>query len=414
MSRGLKNLGLAGLLAAAVLFAPAAQAAAPLSIPTLKTTTQTKRAALAHAERDVASLRDQQATLAHRINALKRLEANDKLSNTAELERLLSQSVEAERTLAARQRVVETKQKDLASWVRKATQQIDAAVKRNVPKMKSGPVKSRKKAARRIKALLAFRKQLDAQARSPAADNAAKWARYVDVRIDPLDGPGELADKADFVEDARDKFEKKRSAIREMLADARRERSIRRAASEFRADLALFDEESRSVRVTRGTTNVLAAQDASEAVNSPAPTRQGGTDAPPTEGGGNESFQGTPPPNSPTLTAGDDTTGFAEPTATPQLDGVKVGPTTGVPAAAPPPAASGGTTAPTIVRGMDAQALIELRTEELGSANLAPETLQRLLAELEALDRHLAAQAERLRKRARALEADEASARGMK
>ncbi|MEQ8978279.1 MAG: hypothetical protein RL846_10140 [Deltaproteobacteria bacterium] len=198
-----------------------------------------------------------------------------------------------------------------------------------------------------------------------------------------------------------------------MLADARRERSIRRAASEFRADLALFDEESRSVRVTRGTTNVLAAQDASEAVNSPAPTRQGGTDAPPTEGG-SESFQGTPPPNSPTLTAGDDTTGFAEPTATPQLDGVKVGPTTGVPAAAPPPAASGGTTAPTIVRGMDAQALIELRTEELGSANLAPETLQRLLSELEALDRHLAAQAERLRKRARALEADEASARGMK
>ncbi|MEQ8978278.1 MAG: hypothetical protein RL846_10135 [Deltaproteobacteria bacterium] len=176
-------------MAAAVLFAPAAQAAAPLSIPTLKTTTQTKRDALARAERDVASLRDQQATLAHRINALKRLEANDKLSNTAELERLLSESVEAERTLAARQRVVETKQKDLAGWVRQATQQIDAAVKRNVPKMKSGPVKSRKKAARRIKALLALRKQLDAQAHTPAADNAAKWARYVDVQIDPLDGP---------------------------------------------------------------------------------------------------------------------------------------------------------------------------------------------------------------------------------
>lgn len=412
MVRGLKFSGLAGLLAAAALFAPAAEAAAPLSIPTLRQTSQDRRATLAAREQSVVTLREQQAVLAHRITALKRLEAANRLSNTAELERLLSQSVEAERTLAERQRDVETERRDLNAWVKRTTQQIDVEVKQRVPAIKKGSAKSRKKAARRIKALLSLRKEIESVAREKSDDGTAKWSRYVDVKIDPLDGPAELADKADFVEDTRDKYEKKRAAIREMLADARRESAIRRAASEFRSDLSLFDEESRSVRVTRGTANRAANEGADFSGGEPTSVRGPGVgQAPPPS-----NQESAPPTDAPTLTAGerDDTTGFMDPTsvAIPQQDGLKVGTGNPVPAATPPPV--GGAVTPSIVRGLDAQALIKLRTDELGDKNLAPETLEQLLQELEALDRHLAAEAERLRKRARALEVDEANARGMK
>lgn len=404
MRRSAENLMVMGLLALAVASAPAPVLADTLPLAELQRTARDKRAVLDHAEKAVATTHEQQATLEHRIDALKRLEADNRLPNRGELERLLRRSVEAEQNLTERQRAVDVAHDELVRWARRTTRRIDAEVKRRVPDMKRGALAQRREAARDIQRLLTFRKELETLGRRDDA-GAEKWSQYVDVKIDPLDGPAELADKADFVEDTRDKFERKRAAIRTLLDDAKRERAIQRAASEFRSDLSLFDEESRSVRVPRTGASASAER---TAVESPQSNDDGRFSAPPSS----DPASPTTPQNGAAAPAPGfqnvDESVRTDLGAEAPRDSVTVG------ATAPRPTVTESAPTPTIVRGLDAQSLITLRVEDLDRQNLTPATLRKLIAELDELDRHLAAQAERLRKRARALEADEARSGEMK
>ena len=392
-------------VAAALLSAAPSLALADVPVEKTRSDLRVRETRIRTARRAVEQTQSNQATLEHRITALKRLAADNRLSDRSELERLLRESVAADRALADRRRAVTGASDDLTRWARRTIREIDVEVKRRVPDMKRGSINSRKNAARRIAALMKLRKELDAASRRrPTTSATVSWAKYVDVKIDPLDGPTELAEKADFLEDTRDKYDKKRRAILQLLAQAKRENEIRRAAGEFRDDRSIFDDESRSVRVPRTTgalasaTNDKSGQDAEAALDAPA------FQAAETPGGQRNSDP-SPPPETGVLqgpTTTDDTAARTPPPAAePQ------------PAPSPTPTRTAATPAPAegpAVRGVDAQRLIGLRIEELGNQNLDPATLKRLLAELYALDKHLAAQAKTMRQRAEALEADEARA----
>lgn len=353
--------------------------------------------------RAVTKTQADQATLEHRITALKRLAAENRLTDRSELERLLRESVAANRVLDARRAEAKKARADLTRWARDTIRNIDAEVKQRAPDMKRGSLANRKKAARHIGALMKLRKELQASLRAPAAPTApTNWSKYVDVKIDPLDGPTELGEKADFIEDTRDKYEKKRRAILRLLSDAKREAEIRRAAAEFRDDRSIFDDDSRSVRVQRSAVASAGGQNrattTAETADQPASfNAQAGTNQQQTSNDVPLNGLASPPT--------DDSTA-RESSPPPAADpSTKVGGGTAAPTAATPtPAANPAT------RTVDAQTLIGLKIDQLGASDLDPATLQRLLKELTQLDKHLADQAKKMRDRAAALESDEARA----
>ncbi|MEM7678707.1 MAG: hypothetical protein AAF449_22225 [Myxococcota bacterium] len=166
-----------------------------------------------------------------------------------------------------------------------------------------------------------------------------------------------MSEKADFVEDTRDKVNRKRIALIKLLKEARRERQIAQAAQDFRTDITLFDEETRQGRVLRQN-RTTSAGDRVEA--------DGNFGSPAVENPG-------------------------------ELTDV---PTTG--AQAPPQP----TTDP-MLRAINPDVLINLRVEDVAAGALDVATLQRYVEDLRALERFLSGQAESLRQRAQTLEADE-------
>lgn len=344
------------------------------------------------AEAHLSATRRGYDVLAARIAKLKKLPAPS-LAEQNELQALLRRSVAAEQDLAVAQEGVRTAKTAVEVAVRAQAIKINAQIKRLVPKLKSGPVAERKKAAKQINALRGLRQEfrqvlvsLKQKAVAPKT-----WSKY-EVAIEPLDGPTDLYEKADFVEDTRDKMRKKRMALARLLTESRQEQEIARAAQDFNTDISLFDEESRTVRVPR--------QPGSNAdVETSAPTRQSDEQA-------DDLAQG--PVASPTTPesppSGTDGRQDADPSTGGQFQGN--------PNSAPSPTgpADGNPALPTLSRDITPDLLINLRVEELAAAGLDLATLDRLVKELEALDAFLKQQARSIRKHATELEKRESNA----
>ena len=322
-------------------------------------------AAASHLE----GLRREQAGLEDQITALKKSGQRGPA-----LERLLGRSIDAVQAFDAAQTELDDAARALEGALRDAIAAIDREITRKKPAMQRGSLTDRRKAAYAIKALRTLRKQFRAEfaALTRSADRRKAWAQYA-VKFNAQDGPTELIEKADFVEDTRDKIVRKRRALIRLLAEAQQERELAQAAKDFRTDVTLFDEETRQGRVLRQSRASVASVSAD---GSDTPT----ADAPPSlsgdNGGDPSEFEGA------------------------RDDQGAVPPTSG-----PPPASLQA--APAALRDINPDVLINLRVDDLAAGALDAATLERYVSDLRALERFLSGQAETLRKRADTLEADE-------
>lgn len=353
------------------------------------------------ARHDLARTRARHGELAGRITALKR-----KNPPGGELQRLLRASLAAEHQLEAALSQVGRARADVERTVRGSVGRIDQEIRNLVPKLKTGSLTDRRAAARRINQLRDDRKALRntlAALKDARATPRRDWSKY-QVQVEPLDGPSELDEKADFVEDTRDKLGQKRQALASLLREARQEQQIARAARDFDTYVRIFDEEARSDRVTRQPNSRGAVVQTSA---TDTPSAGAGTDSQSESfsgGRGTEVPNAASPPQSvgnsvdPNLNTGTDGPGTA---LSDDGSGTKNGvqsPTVVAPEAS----------APSVARDINADLLLNLRVSDLEGQDLDLATLQRLIAELEDLDGFLAAQAASIRQRARTIEADEA------
>lgn len=342
------------------------------------------------AQRALDAARARHEELAHRITALKRVSAGA----NATLTTLLEASITAERELAER---VAARDKAKAEVERRATDSvklIDAEIVALRPSLNLPA--ARAEAARQLKALVADRNTARAAlarvARTETSTPKA-WAQY-EVKVEPLDGPADLREKADFVEDTRDKLKKKREALERLVADARQSREIARASANFRTELGLFDEQARTGRVARsseaGASNVLSdatreetTQGAPETAAPTSPPARTASPEEPADGLTAPGFGAAPAP-------------APAPSAQPTTTGA---PTVPAPSAAPLP------------KSVDPTQVLNLDIGALGAGQDVA-SLEALLRDLQAIDRFLDARAAQIRRRAEALEADESQVLG--
>ncbi len=387
------TLALAGI--SAPLSAPAWAGEVPAvdrSLASVETSVQSLEAA----QRALATARAHHDELAHRITALKRLRRGEA---SAPLTELLERSVAAEKDLSARTAARDAAKAEVERRVGSAVQLIDEHIRGLRPRLKSTEGAERTTVALRLKSLLADREAARAALGRVGSERSTPqaWAQY-EVKVEALDGPADLREKADFVEDTRDKLKKKRQALERMVADARQAREIARAAVNFRTEVGLFDEQTRTGRVAKSESAQLAGArsggDATLAETAPQGPNKAATD-----------------PETPTV-------GLVAPPA-PATDG----PTDRTNEFSNIDDGSGGTTAPApapvapapsavpLPRSVDPAAVLNLDVRALG-AGKDMASMEAMLAELVKLDQMLGAQASQIRRRAQALEADEARALG--
>ena len=390
--RGTRHL-LAFTALSAVLAAAPLAAAAPVPLDALRRSAATAQSRWSSAAERLADTRATQSALEHRVAALKRLNERQPRANHAELERLLRESLEADRALEAQKAEVARLEAAFRQALRDAVGAIDGEIRALVPGLQTGTLDARKSAARRINELRAARDELRGELAAVASGpSSGRWGR-LSVEIEPLDGPSELNEKADIVEDTRDKLRAKRRALDGLLREARQEREIARAARDFSTDVSLFDEESRVGRVLRGGGPRAAASDAQRAPNS---------------GGGEElGVAGQPDPTGAFAESHDSTGGARGPAA----PGFSADPAPPAPVA-PPASNAPPVQIPSVSRELSPELLMRLRIEELAASKLDVATLEQLVAELERTERFLAKEATRIRQRAEQLEEDETKALG--
>jgi hypothetical protein len=388
-------------------FAATVAGAEPVRVSELLSRVDGAVADLSAARASERATRDAQSALAHRISALKR--ADRGASDDAELERLLRDSIEADKVLARQIGDARRRQEGVARLVRDAFEQIDKRMKELTPHLaEARPLHERQRAQAELKELIGARTRMRSVLVSiKEKEEARKWTDGV-VQIDPLDGPTELGDKADAVDLARTRIEKKK----ELLARLIREKRIAKAAQTFNSDVNVFDEAVRTGRVSRkeGGNPEAAVQlsDDADPANKGPEERAAPPQAPPVPQSGfaTEADDGAaaPPPADPDPGRNDNLAGAA---AQPQL-GVS-------------PTARGSVTALGQVAGaapvakqMDPNALINFPIDQLESEAVDIATLEKLIADLESLDAALADHAQKIRSRATQLERDEAKTRGSK
>lgn len=264
------------------------------------------------------------------------------------------------------------------------------------PLLRIGALENRKSAAARLLAIRDERRALLAEraALAPSAD--ARWGR-TKVGVDPLDGPEELREKADFLADAEDKLRGKRVQLLAAL-DARVRRSrLDRAADRFARGNRLFDEETRPGRV-------LASPGASALIESENPTRGDSAGAPTSPGvseGGEFGSDAPGPPNvSPSPT--NPQSGGAVDFSADQGDVGRLV-TQPPPVAGDPTTSAGGSPSPvpSVTPARSLGDLLDLEPStwrETGS-----DEVRALIEALEAAERELSAERRALLERARAL-----------
>jgi hypothetical protein len=332
------------------------------------------------AKQKLAQTHGEAAALEHRIAAMKRL------GNEAELERLLRESVAVETALRTATKAVDSRANEARRAIAETLAAIEARIGELKPRLKQGEYESRQAAARDINTLRDLHREVRGL-NNRLKDSSVvpqSWSRY-EVKIDPLDGPKELGEKADFIDDTRDRFQKKLGDLRKVLRDAREEQDIARAASSFQTDARLFDEEDRFGRVQKraGGNADTALDERRETSGDPNPAPQAPQVGTPVADPNLGAFP--PPAESPT----DDTN--ARPGSAPQLGARTF-------EAAP------------LIKEVDPNLLLNLRVEALeGRTDIA--TLEQLVRDIERLERFLATRSGDLRRRAIQLKEDEARAR---
>lgn len=346
------------IVLACVLLGAAPAVAAPGGPKRPLPTVADARLALARARAEVQTLTRTQQALAREIDALKRdLRERDSPRLTQRLNASVALERRLERADANRLAAAST----LSRTARLRIRAIDAEMARRSSKLRTGPLEARRLEAKALLQLREERVRLREELRGLDRGQAELWASYR-VEVDPLDGPNELREKADFLEDARDKLQKKRAALVALVDSARRRQRMARTAREFAAESDLFDEETRPGRITRGqaaTPSRLAVDFENQA---PAPVAGDGPEI------------------------GTDSGGF-----TGRSDDL-----------AQPPAAVTIAPAPSAARDLGPLLQLDPTAGDLSTED--PKALQALIQRLDAADRELRESAERLRKRARNLD----------
>lgn len=346
--------------------------------------------------------------LAHRLAAMKRLRGEQKLGTSGALEDLLRASQAAEKALAEKAEARNAAKRD----AEKKTALAMEAIKAKKGSLRTGLLSKnpaeRTEAAKKLRELEASYNELQSQLASVSGDRALPraWKQY-EVKIDPLDGPAELREKADFVEDLRDKFLRRKREVEARLAEARQEREVARLAKDFHTETTLFDEQSVSSRVAR--TAGSGAERATTLTDNSASGKtadvQGARTTPPPLGA-----PAGPQPSPPPQTAAQDGANFGSPApeSNPGLSGV------------PGAGGSGGETvrpaalsAPVLPKQLDLNGLLNLSSKDL-DRNLDVDSLEALLKDLGQLDAFLSSRAGTIRSRAATLESDETRAKGSK
>ncbi|MFO0725744.1 MAG: hypothetical protein U1E65_18305 [Myxococcota bacterium] len=343
--------------------------------------------------------------LAHRITAMKRI------GTSSALEQLLQQSQLAEKALAEKAAERNLAKKDAEKKIAAALESIRATKNGLRGALTSKNPSERQEATKKLRELEGSYNELQgalAAANSePSVPRA--WKQY-EVKIDPLDGPAELREKADFLEDLRDKFLKKKREVEARLSEARQEREIARLAKDFATETTIFDEQSVPARVVRTS----AGSSAEHTLAVPNETSGAGKLA---DSGGARGAT-SPPPN-PTQNP---STGLTSPTP-PPANGDFAGqgspsPAQGGTPSAPVVSTSGdtaaravatGLSAPVLPKQIDLNGLVNLSSKDLDK-NLDVASLEALLKDLGQLEGFLAAHAGTIRQRAKTLEVDEAHA----
>jgi hypothetical protein len=348
----------------------------------------------------LADATEEQRRLAERIAASKTK------GGGRELERLLQASLESERQVAARSREASERSNMVRRAIDEAFRKAASEFRVVKPELRSKDAARRERAQQSVALIQKMRARLkDHQlaVTQPHESTPKDWERY-DQKPSKNDGPEELRAKADFVADHRDKFKKKRQELLKLIEEARQERELSRIAANFQQDAFLYDENARSGRVARGTTNELAAAGNND-------TNRGYEAAPPVAGG--VAQQNPPPANpSPPLAADSDPNGaFNSPTEGRGTDIPKEDSATGgQPNVPTPPAAtpSLGASVP-LPREFNPTALLNLEIDRIDAASVSLEQLLSTLKNLEKLDELLARREAELTTKATQLEQAEKS-----
>ena len=346
----------------------------------------------------VQNLESQNLELAHRIAALKRVRRTDVANR--KLENLLQQSVGAAAELERLVQQQSSRAQLCRESIRSGIKAIDKKISTQKAGLKSSSSTKRRQTAKRLRRLLQSRKQLrNMQSQLRATQGMPKsWKQY-EVRIDPLDGPEELREKVDFIEDTRDKLLKKRKRISILIKERKQVLALAKAANQFATDVSAFDESARSGRVerqgTRGQsfTGAFVAND--EAANVSA--------APPPRASASGSSQESPDQTvSPGATGGSDNSSQAPENDSLDTQSAKrTSNPVGTSIAAPEQSAASW------VKQLNPDMLINLNISELSGDKINFAQLDQLMGNLAKLDAYLKGQSNTILRRADKIEEDE-------
>ena len=361
-----------------------------------------------------ATVQDQHKELAHRILALKRTRRS-KVAD-GRLQTLLRQSVSASADLERLAQLQAQRSEVCAQSIRVGIKSIDKDISLHKKGLKSPSKAERKKTAKRLRRLLRQRTQLrkmqDELLKTKTTPKS--WKQY-EVKIDPLDGPNELREKAEFIEDTRDKLNKKRKKIFVLIKERKQMLALAKVANQFATDVSAFDESARSGRVERqgqrsSSSFSSAFGQADEAQSGPVapPQTSERTTAPDTQtaAGTSQGAQAPPPGNvsnsDTTESFGDDDTSAGSsdsdtvpstPSATNDAISNSIG--------------SAEQSASTWVQQLDPDMLINLKISELFGDDVNFEQLDNLMNNIEKLDLYLKSQSNNILRRADKIEEDE-------
>lgn len=444
LSRSLKvfTLSLAALCALALganasSFPAASPASSTSSAPSDPSGVEAKKEALttalrafeARAQR-LDATRRANTELADRIAELKQRRSHKDYSVDAELSRLLRKSVDSEQATTGARNALEEARAEVA----RTALDVSSAIRREIaslrPHLTSGPAPERREAAARILALRKTRTEIGVIVDRLEHREASNQSAPLVVSADPLDGPSDLLEKAEWVEFTRTKLLKKIAEIKQKAEEAERTRQMEQDFLAFQTDTTHFDERLHAERVVRQS-----------APSSAVLVRQGDSTPPETATAGSETTgatdtrtdqgtEGTAGPDSASGAASSDTPSGPYSEA-PNLG--NVGTSEGSSGSQPPPATgtetrgsgstsgstsgssaavSGPVYAPTpIAKDLSADVALGLDPAAIG-ANTHPRTLARLIEALVQLDSKLAQEAKALRRRAQVLEQSETKNQG--
>lgn len=403
VTRTVAILGLLGALAGAL--GPARARGAPAStdaperVATARAEVGRAAEALESAEDELGRVDRRQAALEAEILALKqRGERSDRLESR------LRSSIDAEQALERALAAVDAAREDLARAAGRQVRALDAELRRRAEGLKSGSDAERRVTAAAIRALLETRAwvlETARRAEPPAAELDRDGAAGL-PRVEPLDGPEELREKADFADDARDKLRAKRAQLAKLVESRRRTRAIARAARDFAVDVSLFDEELRSAAST-GRATATRNESGGSAETPGAGAEAPGAGAPgdlATDGGGGDDMQAPDlPPNF--------GSGSAETPGRGSGGGVDDGLGGRNPGGAESPAVpspSAGGPGDVSARSVDPVVLLSLKVDDLAAEGVGVEDLERLLDQYERAEALFSARARAMRARARRLD----------